>query len=177
MPLGASELGRLAYKYKTLAELRRDRAGGGEPPPARVFKALAGEFPGALQELDTLPLEVIEERESALARAADGGEVSPWMEWLHGFHTLMRAALRVKVRLAGARDVSDDRARALALEAARHGPADDVDVSFVCAVARPPGGRITPVVLSRLAARFGADPDRIGDEIFPARAARRQRKR
>src|SRR5688572_21818647 len=54
---GAADLARLAAKYETLATLRRERAAGAPLPGAAHFRALAREFPGALQELDTLPLE------------------------------------------------------------------------------------------------------------------------
>src|SRR5829696_7967819 len=172
---GPSELERLAQKYLQLAELRRERAAGADPPPAHVFKALAGEFPGALQELDTLPLELIDTRAAELARAAAGGEVAPWMAWLHGYHALMRAALRVKVRLRGSREVPDELAATLASEASQIAGLS-LEASFVRSVARPPDGRIGPLVLELLARQFGVDALTIGDGVFPARALRRARR-
>ena len=160
------DLERLAHKYRTLAALRRDRQAGAPIPPGRFFKALAGEFPGALHELDTLPLETIDDRAAALELAAGGGRVLPWMAWMHAYHRLMRAALRVKVRLARARDVDDVRAAALAEEAtALAGAAFDAEL--VRAVARPPGGRIAPLILERVSLTFGVDPLEIADALFP----------
>src|SRR5262249_52406116 len=114
MPTTPTDLARLAYKYETLAELRRARAAGEAPPARSVFKALATEFPGALNELDMLPLDVIDERAAALSRAAGGAPTEPWMDWLFAYHALMRAALHVKARLARTRVVSDDEAASLA---------------------------------------------------------------
>jgi hypothetical protein len=172
---GPAELERLAHKYRQLAALRRERAAGAQPPPAHVFKALAGEFPGALQELDTLPLDVIDTRAADLARAARGGEMAPWMAWLHGYHALMRAALRVKLRLRGRREVPDELACSLAAEAAQIAGCD-LDDRFVRSVARPPDGRIGAVVFEILARQFGQDASTVGDAVFPARVLRRARR-
>lgn len=170
----AAEIARLAYKYRTLGELRRAKARGEAEPPRGVFKTLAEEFPGALNELDMLPLDEIDRRQAALEGAARGAPVEPWMAWLHGYHALMRAALRVKGRLRKTRDVTEARAGALATEATTCA-GTPVGPEFVRAVARPPGGRITPVVLERLAALCEADPEVILDALFPHRRARRQR--
>jgi hypothetical protein len=170
----AAEIARLASKYRTLGDLRRAKARGEAVPPRGVFKALAEEFPGALNELDMLPLDEIDRRRAALDGAATGAPVEPWMAWLHGYHALMRAALRVKGRLRKAREITDARAGALAAEATTCA-GTPVGPDFVRAVARPPGGRITPVVLARLAALFEVDPEVILDTLFPHRRARRQR--
>src|SRR5262249_1042101 len=62
-------LGRLAHKYARLLELRRDRAAGKPIPERAVFRVLADEFPGALYELDTLPLDALEARAAETAAA------------------------------------------------------------------------------------------------------------
>ena len=86
-------LSRLLHKYDTLAELRAARARG-EPIPAKaVFKTLAEELPGALHELDRLPLPEIEARRDALRAALAGGPVLPWMTAMASYHALYRAAL------------------------------------------------------------------------------------
>jgi hypothetical protein len=166
------QIARLLDKYRTLAELRRARERGESPPEKKVFRTLAEEFPGALNDLDMLPLEEIDRRAAALASASAGGPVLPWMEWLCAYHALMRAALRVKRRLARTRDVAGDRAIALAEEATSIAGIP-LDADFVRAVARPPLGRITPLVLARLSELFGAEPDAIADELFPRRRALR----
>jgi hypothetical protein len=128
-----------------------------------VFKALAREFPGCLAELDTLPLDAIDARAAELARAADGGAVEPWMEWLAGYHAWMRAALWIKPRLAGG---GHGEAALAAGAAAYAGVA--ADEAFVRAVARPPAGRIVAAVLARLAAIHGVPAEAIKRAVFPA---------
>jgi hypothetical protein len=165
-PAPPSTLRRLAEKYWTLAHLRRDRALGGRPPEAAVFKALAAEFPGCLHELDTLPLATIDARAEALARAAEGGPADPWMAWMAGYHALFRAALRVRSRTLRARDPDDARAEELARDASAHAGVA-VDAAFVRAVARPPGGRLAAVVFARLEATAGVPAAEIKRALFP----------
>ena len=160
----SDELRRLARKYDALAALRRARAGGAPAAEAAALKTLARAFPGCLNELDTLPLEAIEARASALVEAATGGPVEPWMEWMSGYHALMRAALRIKPRVGRGEALDDDRAEALAREAS----CADVDAAFVRAVADPPGGRLVAVVLARLASTHGCPAATIKRALFPA---------
>lgn len=137
-----------------------------------MFKALAGEFPGCLNELDTLPLEEIDARALALTAAAAGGPILDWMSWLAGYHALLRAALRIRIRTTRIRAIDDARARELAEDAAAHSGAT-IDRAFVDAVMRPPGGRIIPVVYARLAALHGARAAEIKRALFPhSRVAR-----
>jgi hypothetical protein len=157
---------RLAGKYQALGDLRRARAEGCAVPERAVFKALADEFPGCLNELDTLPLDVIDARAQALNAAAAGGPVLDWMIWLAGYHALLRAALRVRIRSTRARKVDDARAVDLAADAAAHSGAA-IDPAFVQAVLRPPGGRIIPVVYERLARIHGAPAAAIKRALFP----------
>ncbi|MEJ7734471.1 MAG: hypothetical protein WKG00_35400 [Polyangiaceae bacterium] len=195
----AADLTRLAFKYETLGALRRERSAGAPLPGAATFKALAREFPGALQELDTLPLELIDARATELhaaARAAElraaarpagaaapagGGEaddpaeaLAPWMRWLFAWHALMRGALLVKAALRGARDVDDERAADLAARAAATAGVP-FPVALVHGVARPPDGRIARLVLAHAAECFEAAPEVIADAVFPASAGRRRR--
>ncbi|WP_437639620.1 hypothetical protein [Sorangium sp. So ce854] len=163
-------LSQLARKYRTIAELRRARSAGEPIPGKEVFRALAGEFPGALNELDNLPLDEIERRSEALARALAGGPEERWMAWMHGYHALMRAALYVKIRVARRGELSDPEAAALAERAARHA-GTPVDAAFVMAVKAPPDGRLNRLVLGRLAAASGAPAAEIRGTIFPRRAA------
>lgn len=160
-----ADLGRLAQKYEALAALRRARARGEPVPEPRVFKDLARAFPGCLNELDTLPLDLLDARAAALAEAAAGAPVAPWMAWISGYHALLRAALFLKPRAA--RGLDDARAAALAREAAAHA-GTPIDAAFVRAVAAPPGGRVVSVVLARLAAADGRSPDEIKRALFPS---------
>jgi hypothetical protein len=162
----AAALARLAWKYRELGDLRRARARGEAVPPPHVFKALAREFPGCLRELDTLALDEVDARARALAAAAEGGPTAPWMEWLGGYHALLRAALRIKPR-AGA-GLSDARAEALARDASAFAGVE-VDAAFVRAVAAPPGGRVVGVVFARLSRLHGCPVAEMKAALFPAR--------
>lgn len=180
--LGAPELLRLAAKYQALGELRRARARGEPIPDRQVFRALAAEFPGALHELDHLPLEEIDRRLVALTAAAAGGDAAEgteqaarvgwmgwmdWMGWMWSYHALMRAALYVKIRVARARPPPDEEeAAALARRAAAHAGIA-VDEAFVRAVEAPPAGRLRRVVMARLAARFGVPEATLREALFP----------
>ncbi len=161
----ADELGRLAGKYETIAALRRDRERGAPVPPASIFKALAREFPGSLNELDTLPLDAVDARAAALRRAAEGGIVEPWMAWLSGYHALLRAALALKLRVA-AGPLDEARAERLAREvSALTGVA--VDADMVRGVADPPRGRLVALVLARLERLHGCPAETIKRALFP----------
>jgi hypothetical protein len=164
-------LGRLAGKYEALAALRRARARGEPVPPAPVFKALARAFPGCLNELDTLPLDTLDARAAALRDAAAGGSVEPWMEWLDGYHALLRAALAIKLRVASA-PLDEARAERLAREVAAAEGLEGlaragVDADLVRAVADPPRGRLVAVVLARLERLHGRPAETIKRALFP----------
>jgi hypothetical protein len=96
----------LAAKYRELAALRRARERGEPPPEREVFRKLAAAHPGALYELDTLPLEEIERRAAGLEQAVTGaGPLEPWMRWMVRYHQLVREELgaRRRRRTAGPR--------------------------------------------------------------------------
>lgn len=160
----------LASKYETLSELRRARTRG-EPIPARsTFKSLADRFPGALQELDVLPLELIEARAEALRASAASGSIEPWMAWMIAYHALLRAALRVRLRSLKQREITDERAEELAADASRHAGIG-VDEGFVRATLRPPAGRLANVVYMRLEATFSLPASVIRAALFPRHRA------
>lgn len=89
----------LAAKYRELAALRRARERG-EPPPERdVFRKIAAAHPGALYELDTLPLAEIDRRAETLEQAVTGtGPLEPWMRWMVRYHHLVREELAARRR-------------------------------------------------------------------------------
>jgi hypothetical protein len=160
------ELARLARKYETLGALRRARALGEAVPPPAVFKALAREFPGCLNELDTLPLDAIDARAAGLAVAAAGGPAEAWMEWLSGYHALLRAALAIKPRVARGPELDDARAERIAIEASASSGAA-VDAAFVRAVADPPAGRLVALVFAQLEQTHGCPAATIKRALFP----------
>jgi hypothetical protein len=166
----SGDLARLLAKYRALGELRRARDRG-EPIPERgVFRALAGEFPGALHELDNLPLDEIDRRIEAIGRAAGGGEAAPWMAWMCAYHALMRAALYLKIRVGRAAAISEEEAAGLAAKAGAHAGVE-VNAAFVLAVKDPPGGRLNRVVMGALEARFGVGAGEMRQAMFPRRGA------
>jgi hypothetical protein len=162
----AERLARLAAKYHDLGALRRARQRG-EPVPHRdVFRKLAGEFPGCLHELDTLPLDEIDQREAALRRASEGGTVEPWMAWLDGYHALLRAALWLRAPPREVEASTEEQAKRLA-EAASAIAGVPVDAGFVRAVADPPGGRLVTLVFATLERMHGSPAATIRRALFP----------
>jgi len=164
----AEELIALSRKYETIAKLRRDRQGGGGVAARSVLRALAREFPGALRELDTVALAEVDRRRLALLAAADGGRAEAWMTWMVAYHATMRAALVVKGRIARATALSDELVEIVARDASRQTNVT-LDDAFVRTVARPPAGRLNAAVFDLLGQRFGVSPERIWEELFPAR--------
>lgn len=154
-----SEFEALRMKYAEIRSLRL-----AELPIARArprLVRLAREFPGALRELDALPMETIEERLAALERALlDASEVAPWMPAQSAYHALSRGALRAKRWLAGEKVVDDalrERFVSFATKQRAHPRrvqellawADDLS-----ALATPPDGRISRAVLAKAALRL-----------------------
>lgn len=166
-------LAALARKYRTLLAVRREKLRTGEHTRRETMRELAREFPGSLRELDTLPLAELERRASALEAAAGGAPAQRWMSWLLEFHALLGAALYIKGRLRGAREVAPSLAAELSRAASeRVGTA--LDQSFAVACARPPGGRLLAVVASELGTRFGESPEAILVELFPRKPTREE---
>ena len=143
----------LARKYAALVELRRRRDAGGDAAGGGALRALAAEFPGCLRELDTLGPAELQRRAAACA----GRTAEPWMDWISGYHALMRGAL-------AARAASGD-ARAVASAAAGL----PIDEAFVRDVLAPPGGRMGVVIFRALGARFGVPAATIAVALFPVR--------
>lgn len=144
----SERLSRLARKYRLLQALRIDHERTGRIAEREVLRALAGEFPGALRELDRMPLDEIERRAEVLELAASGGPVEPWMQWLVAYHALLRAALFVKAEVA----------RGIAIEEELAGRASayadiDVDADLLRTMAKAP--RVSRAALDEVARRFG----------------------
>lgn len=162
------QLVRLEAKYSQLLALRQAHDRGEPVPDKLVFKSLADEFPGALRELDTLPLAVIETRVARLRDAIESGSIEPWMAWMIAYHALLRRALSIKVRTAKHRSPSDDRTVFLA----RTMQGDDgfvADEQFIHDVIRPRAGRLNLVVMERLEAMFDVPAQQIRSALFPRR--------
>ncbi|MFO0626996.1 MAG: hypothetical protein U0325_15400 [Polyangiales bacterium] len=158
MPDATVTVDDLRRKYALLLALRE----GAQPGARAVLRSLAEEFPGALRELDALPLDALRARHDALADAP----LPPWVPWIAAYHGLMRLTLALKRALPKRSDPDDARVAALADAAtARWGAT--LDVAFVRAVHHPPRGRLGPLAFARLGERFGVAHEEIWQALFP----------
>lgn len=135
---GPSELAELSEKYDLLLALRRARERGEPIPDRRVFRELASRFPGALRELDRMPMATLERRAAELAEVRAGQAPRPWMAVVASYHELIRFALAHRGRHAASPPTGGDR-------------------EFLEGLARPPSGRVVPLVTSRLARVLGCE--------------------
>jgi hypothetical protein len=163
----------LREKYALMLEMRREDAlrfarPSGEVDPRARMRTLAARFPGALREIDELPLDRIESRIAALDVALRGGDVPRWARTLGAYHGWMRAALAIKRRFGRTRAV-DDASRWLQAHH-RAGPGDPpvevFDRQTLAAILRPPRGRLSGWILHRVAEDLGQDPGELEREAF-----------
>jgi hypothetical protein len=169
--LAPESLAALREKYREIKRLRDEHASGLARDPKARMKALALRFPGALRELDELPMEMVELRLATLDSLVAGAEATPdWVRLQIDYHGLMRAALRIK-RMA--RLERGDRAGAILSQLAS-GCVDAGDpphpVRFdraeIEAVLKPEGGRLNPWVYARVAALHGVDAESVRRALF-----------
>jgi hypothetical protein len=171
-----ADLAALAAKYEVLVVLRARRDGGGRQASRKELRELSRRFPGSLRELDTLGQEELRRRAHAVSLAAVGGPQEPWMAWIAAFHRFMLAALLVKAERRGqgkeapAHQADDEDL------AARAGEESGVrlDRTLVRAFARPPAGRLVPLVIAELARRFGVAAEEMSACLFPRRRLARE---
>jgi hypothetical protein len=168
-----SDLAALREKYERMLELRLAPSGG---DPRRAMAALASRFPGALREIDDLPLETIAARVREIRACEDGSPGARWMEATHLFHTLTRGALCAKRWLAGRKEIDDavraafDRAVVtLCWEQDARSWRDDL-----ARLAAPPRGRVTELVYERIGRLLGVSAEEARHLVFGfSRRARR----
>ena len=148
------DLTALRAKYEEMLRLRLDGSGA---DPRRAMAALASRFPGALREIDELPLDALRARANDLRAAEDGGPVALWMEATHLFHTLTRGALCAKRWLAGRKTVDPEVRSAFDREAGAFCWADEARAwgDHLAGLANPPRGRVTDLVYEQMSARLG----------------------
>jgi hypothetical protein len=161
----------LRDKYREMKALRVEHARGEPADPRPRLRALAQRFPGALRELDELPMELIEARLRALDEALAAGppfSSRPWIALQAGYHALMRAALRVKRLSRGRRGAALEAVLQELSGAAHAGALDEppLDRAAVALILDPPGGRLGPWVLSEVARREGVDPETVRRALF-----------
>lgn len=154
----------LRRKYDLLIALRE----GTRPGSRETLRALATEFPGALRELDALPLNALRTRRAAV----DEAPPPPWVAWIGAYHGLMRVTLALKRAVPARADLEVSRVTELAA-AASGAWGETLDGAFVRAVQRPPQGRLGPLVFDALGARFGVTPAVIWQALFPTARADR----
>lgn len=171
----------LREKYREIKRLRavdnehRTRAVAHDPK--REMAALARRFPGALRELDELPLHVIDERLALLDAALRDQSVPEWAALQVGYHGAYRFALRIKRRVAGkgALDTAALEALLAALHAepVAHQDAElwepslaQLDLAELRAIVRPRDGRLHSWVLQHVAARAGVPAAAISAALF-----------
>lgn len=153
--LDEADLSSLRDKYERMLALRRahararDDASFDEPDPAPEMARLAEQYPGALREIDTLPLEVIVGRVHELeAVAAEPSRANAWMVAQVLFHRYARGALAIKRWLAGQRTITpavrDAFTAALRTMPRRHDA--ELYAGELERIANPPGGRLMNLV-------------------------------
>jgi hypothetical protein len=165
MRASPSDLHSLARKYRALAALRRGQSALAKSDA----RALANEFPGALRELDSLPLDAIDARLADVARAGRGGRAESWILPMLAYHARMRQLLAVKRLLAGERCPDPECASMIAFAL---GP--NCDPALVVRVAAPPAGRLNRLAFELIASELGHAEGDLEGMLFP-RVARGHR--
>jgi hypothetical protein len=172
----------LREKYREIKRLRvvdaEHVASGHAHDPKPEMAALARKFPGALRELDELPMEQIDERLAALDEALALNCVPDWAALQVAYHGTYRFALRIK-RLSARRGALDDEALARAIQrlleqaASERTAAEpdeprlaDFDAAALHAILRPEGGRLHLWVLRHVAHGLGVAPAAVSQALF-----------
>lgn len=179
-----TDLRALRDKYEQMLCLRRLHARAKEEPdfiepdPRPAMVALARRYPGALREIDVLPIADIERRIAELQAAeVDASRVAPWMEAQAEFHRLARGALAVKRWLAGrplTKEIDEAFADAMSTMPERDDAlawADDL-----AALSSPPRGRVMDLVYVKLATALGVDVSVARHAVLPPRPSRGSRR-
>lgn len=159
------DLRTLRDKYEQMLHLRllqaeeRIRADVLRAPPRARLVRLAQEFPGALRELDQLPLEKIVQRITAIRAAeANPEQAETWMRVQIAFHRLLRGALALKRWIAG-RPLTTSLQRELERRLGAMPLEAQAWASDLTSIANPPRGRLVDVVFGRLAREFDVPED------------------
>lgn len=172
----------LRDKYERMLRLRllharaREEPGFVEPDPRCAMAELARDYPGALREIDELPIEVIRQRIDAVTAAeTDASRNEPWMRAHAGFHRLARGALAVKRWLEG-RPLTPELEAELVVALATLPNAKEAApwASQLAAIADPPRGRLMDLVYARLADELGTDLASARASVTPSRSLRRR---
>ena len=175
-----ASLGALRDKYERMLALRVAHVRAYEDPtfvepnPRRAMAALAEEFPGALRELDTLPLDEIERRIQSLGRAEEEPSASePWMHAQMLFHRYARGAVVTKRWLAGRKDITPaiKQAFARAIERLPRGEDAGLFAGELEHVAHPPRGRVMDLVHAKVARAMDIADTEVRALVFGVRGS------
>lgn len=167
----------LRGKYREIKRLRDEHAAHASGPgvlgeardPKRDMAALARRFPGALRELDELPMAVVEARLAALDLAIAASTVPQWAALQLGYHGTFRAVLRIKRSAGRLRDLSALEAALDDLRAQAHDDEPiwaDLDPRSLASIVRPAGGRLHPWVLAHVARIFGVSSATVAQSLY-----------
>lgn len=169
----------LGEKYDVLLRLREEQrtdhdAGRDHHPDRRELKDVSTRWPGALSEIDRLPMETLNERRdeiaSMLAREVVSFDALPmWMRAWIAVHRGLRGALAVKVWLRGKRAVDDETRAGFAAALATLKNAEEAALwrDALDAIAAPPRGRLVDLVLQRAADELGSDAETLRRMLWP----------
>lgn len=163
----------LRLKYDEILLLRLEHAehGSDAPPPQPRLQALATRFPGALREIDRLPLSELRHRIARLAAVGAGQPAERWMVAVALFHQLARGALCAK------RWMNGEKRTGLAARIAFEAELDRLAfpreagawIDHLDAIAAPPGGRLTELVYARVASSLEASLAEAKELVFGER--------
>ncbi len=169
----------LRAKYAQMLAMRLEHEAGQDDDEdvRRRMVELALRYPGALREIDELAIGEIQGRIDGLDRALRGeGETAEWMRAIGLFHALMRGALCAKRWLAGRKTVDARVEESYSWAAGGLAFPDDARIwqGALARVASPPGGRVSALVLERIAEHLGTSEAGAKRLVFgEGRAARR----
>ena len=168
---GAAATLALLEKYREIKRLREEHVHGEPADPRPRLRALAARFPGALRELDELPMEEIDARLASLDDVIERAQPVPaWVALQLAYHGWMRAALRIKRIARGRGAAHADAVLAELFERYRPEPHEpplaSFDLAAVSAILDPVDGRLNPWVYARVAAVAGVEPDAVRRALF-----------
>jgi hypothetical protein len=154
-----------------MLRLRRGDLDGSLPDPRPAMATLARAFPGALREIDRIPMAELERRLAWLERLQAGEPTDtpePWALLGFRYHALLRGALAAKRWLAGRRSVDGElvarfREEIVALD---HGEDALLWAEDLPRLAAPPAGRLLALVLGRLSLESGYPPAQLRTLLF-----------
>ncbi len=163
----------LIGKYEEIRRLRSETTGA---PPTLALRALAARFPGALRELDELALTEVERRLAHLEALAEGraSAAEAWVAPVSLYHRRLREALAAKHWLRGRRALTPAERQDFVVS---QGAETAFWAPELERLARPPTGRLTDVVLDRVALELGLSVEALGLVLFGRPGAPRAQRR